>query len=145
MDTKILSSMQYKPYPVQGGYSDRILEIDLGVPEISVMEVPSEFKKNYIGGRGYALKLIWDRVQAGTPARWRVDECEAGSRASDPVRLPTRAGGLRELCQMRTRRLPEQRQVGDHPFDQPAVGRSHACRALLVLRMPCSHCTQRCI
>ncbi|MFC1580304.1 aldehyde ferredoxin oxidoreductase C-terminal domain-containing protein [Thermodesulfobacteriota bacterium] len=66
MEMKILTSIQYKPYLVQGGYSGRILDIDLSKPDISVMEVPSEYKEKYIGGRGYALKLIWDRVQSET-------------------------------------------------------------------------------
>lgn len=62
----ILKSTRYTPLPVQGGYSDRILEIDLGTPEISITEVPSEFRGKYIGGRGYALKLIWDRTHSET-------------------------------------------------------------------------------
>ena len=69
---KILKSIQYTPFPVQGGYSGRILEIDLGTPGISIMEVPSEFRDKYIGGRGYALKLIWDR----TDSRTRFDSPE---------------------------------------------------------------------
>ncbi len=57
---KILRQIKYKPVRVVGGYTDRILRIDLGKQEIAIQELPPDFKNKYIGGRGYALKLIWD-------------------------------------------------------------------------------------
>ncbi len=57
---KILHQINYKPAKVIGGYTDRILRVDLTKPEITIQELPPDFKNKYIGGRGYALKLIWD-------------------------------------------------------------------------------------
>jgi aldehyde:ferredoxin oxidoreductase len=63
---KILKQLEYKPAQIQGGCTDRILNIDLGKREITVRELPADFKNKYIGGRGYALKLIWDGVKPET-------------------------------------------------------------------------------
>ena len=57
---KILHQIEYKPARVVGGYADRILRVDLGKQEIAIQELPPDFKDKYVGGRGYALKLIWD-------------------------------------------------------------------------------------
>jgi aldehyde:ferredoxin oxidoreductase len=57
---KILHQIEYKPARVVGGCTDRILRVDLTKPEITIQELPPDFKNKYIGGRGYALKLIWD-------------------------------------------------------------------------------------
>ncbi len=57
---KIIHQIEYKPARVVGGYTDRILRLDLTKPEITIQKLPPDFKSKYIGGRGYALKLIWD-------------------------------------------------------------------------------------
>jgi len=69
---KILRSIEYKPAPIQGGYTDSILQVNLSSCSISIREVRSDFKEKYIGGRGYALKLIWD----GTSGETRYDSQE---------------------------------------------------------------------
>src|SRR4030043_1453042 len=63
---KILHQIKYKPAKVVGGYTDCILRVDLGKPEITVQKLPPDFKNKYVGGRGYALKLIWDGTQRET-------------------------------------------------------------------------------
>ncbi|HEX7364733.1 MAG TPA: aldehyde ferredoxin oxidoreductase C-terminal domain-containing protein [Dehalococcoidia bacterium] len=57
---KISHQIEYKPAKVVGGYTDRILRVDLTKPEITIQKLPPAFKNKYVGGRGYALKLIWD-------------------------------------------------------------------------------------
>ncbi|MFC1892894.1 aldehyde ferredoxin oxidoreductase C-terminal domain-containing protein [Chloroflexota bacterium] len=57
---EILRQIEYEPTRVVGGYTDRILRVDLGTNEITIQELPPDFKSKYVGGRGYALKLIWD-------------------------------------------------------------------------------------
>ena len=52
--------MTYNPAPITGGTTDEILQIDLGSLEISQMKLAPDFKEKYVGGRGYALKLIWE-------------------------------------------------------------------------------------
>jgi aldehyde:ferredoxin oxidoreductase len=63
---KTIQSMSYKPEPINGGYTDRILRLDVSSYAVSIQELPPEFKEKYIGGRGYALKLIWDETTKDT-------------------------------------------------------------------------------
>jgi aldehyde:ferredoxin oxidoreductase len=69
---KILKTLRYEAPPVKGGYTDHILQVDLGSQSISMTKLSPEFKEKYVGGRGYALKLIWD----GTNAETRYDSPE---------------------------------------------------------------------
>ena len=69
---EILKQIQYQPARVVGGYTDRILRIDLGNREIKVEKLAPDFKDKYTGGRGYALKLIWE----GTTGETRYDSPE---------------------------------------------------------------------
>lgn len=57
---EILKQIKYEPVRVNGGYTDRVLRVNLSTQEITVQELPPSFKDKYIGGRGYALKIIWD-------------------------------------------------------------------------------------
>jgi len=63
---QILRQIKYEPTKVVGGYTDRILRVDLSTQEIAIQALPPDFKNKYIGGRGYALKLIWDGTTRGT-------------------------------------------------------------------------------
>ncbi len=69
---KIIQSLNYKPAPIKGGYTDQVLKVDLDSYSISPVDLPSDFKEKYIGGRGYALKFIWD----GTNGNTRYDRPE---------------------------------------------------------------------
>ena len=69
---KILKTLQYEVPPVKGGYTDHILQVDLGSQSISTTKLSPDFKEKYVGGRGYGLKLIWD----GTNAETRYDSPE---------------------------------------------------------------------
>jgi aldehyde:ferredoxin oxidoreductase len=63
---KILAQFPYRPAAVAGGSTDRILRVNLSTREISIQELPPDFKNKYTGGRGYALKLIWDETGPDT-------------------------------------------------------------------------------
>jgi aldehyde:ferredoxin oxidoreductase len=63
---EIIKSFSYRPGPINGGYTDQILQVNLDTATITPFSVPADFKYKYIGGRGYALKLIWDRTNADT-------------------------------------------------------------------------------
>jgi aldehyde:ferredoxin oxidoreductase len=69
---EVLQRIKYQPARVVGGYTDRILRVNLGTQEITIQELPPDFKNRYIGGRGYALKIIWD----GTSGETRYDSPE---------------------------------------------------------------------
>jgi len=57
---EILRQVEYEPSRIIGGSTDRILKVDLGTLEITIEGILPDFKNKYIGGRGYALKMIWD-------------------------------------------------------------------------------------
>jgi len=63
---EILQTVKYRPARVAGGYTDRILRVNLGTGEITIQELPADFKQKYTGGRGYAIKLIWDETRRET-------------------------------------------------------------------------------
>lgn len=63
---RILKQINYGPAKVVGGYTDRILKVDLGTQNITIVELEPEFKNKYVGGRGYAIKLIWDETSRET-------------------------------------------------------------------------------
>jgi aldehyde:ferredoxin oxidoreductase len=52
----------------KGGYTGKILRVDL--TELSAKEEPvtEELAKNYLGGTGFAIKYLYDEVKPGTPA-----------------------------------------------------------------------------
>jgi aldehyde:ferredoxin oxidoreductase len=80
---KVLYQVQYQPAKVVGGYTDRILRVNLSKSEITIQELPADFKRKYTGGRGYALKLIWDETKRET-------------RSDSPENILVMAGG--PLC-----------------------------------------------
>jgi len=63
---KIIESVKYTPQPISRGYTDQILRVDLTSPAISTSGLSPNFKTRYTGGRGYALKLIWDETSENT-------------------------------------------------------------------------------
>jgi aldehyde:ferredoxin oxidoreductase len=69
---KTLESVKYEVAPVQGGYTDKILQLDLTSLTLSTIEVQPDYRRKYIGGRGYAIKMIWD----GTTKQTRYDSPE---------------------------------------------------------------------
>ncbi len=44
------------------GYAGKFLEIDLSSENIKETRFPDEILRNYIGGRGLAAKILWDRL-----------------------------------------------------------------------------------
>ncbi|HDM77628.1 MAG TPA: aldehyde:ferredoxin oxidoreductase [Deltaproteobacteria bacterium] len=61
-----IRQLQYEPAEVKHGYTDTILRVDLSTKKINLTKLSPEFRDKYIGGRGYALKLIWDETTALT-------------------------------------------------------------------------------
>lgn len=48
------------------GTSNRILEIDVTDKTFKKIDIPEKYRKTYIGGKGLALKLLYDRLTPGT-------------------------------------------------------------------------------
>ncbi len=48
------------------GYSGKFLEVNLNTGEISNYEYPTEWQKEYIGGRGFTTKYLFENLTPGT-------------------------------------------------------------------------------
>ncbi len=49
-----------------GGYMGKLLEIDLTAKTSCAKPTPEDLKRDYLGGRGFVAKLLWDLVPPGT-------------------------------------------------------------------------------
>ena len=65
MDTKylkdqhrLLNKWDYNWTPLDKGYTDKILYVNVGTTEIKEKDVPPVMKEKFIGGKGYGLKLL---------------------------------------------------------------------------------------
>ena len=50
----------------QGGYTGKILRIDLTKMTSREEELPMEVAKDYIGGAGFGIKYLFDELKGGT-------------------------------------------------------------------------------
>ncbi|MEJ2487159.1 MAG: aldehyde ferredoxin oxidoreductase N-terminal domain-containing protein, partial [Anaerolineales bacterium] len=73
-DLKILAEFDYEIQPVEKGYTNRTLYINVGDHTIKSKPVTQEMKDVFIGGRGFGLRLLWDAVKPTT--QWDDPENE---------------------------------------------------------------------
>ncbi|PKP03633.1 MAG: aldehyde:ferredoxin oxidoreductase [Bacteroidetes bacterium HGW-Bacteroidetes-6] len=71
---KVLASFDYSVTPVDKGYTDKVLYINVGDGKILSKDVPAQMKEKFIGGKGYGLKLLWDATKPTT--KWNDPENE---------------------------------------------------------------------
>jgi len=65
---KLINRWHYKWTPIDKGYTDKTLYINVGTGEIKDKPVPQVMKEKFIGGKGYGLRLLWDATRPDT--RW---------------------------------------------------------------------------
>ena len=70
----LLGEYTYELKPVERGYANRTLYINLSENTISEKAVTQQMKEVFTGGRGFGLKLLWDAVTPET--RWDSPENE---------------------------------------------------------------------
>ncbi len=93
---KLLKTWSYQWKPLERGYTDKILYLNLSNNEIKEKEVPPMMKEKFIGGRGYGLKLLWDATKPDT--RWNDPENEINI-ASGPIGGITQySGSGKSIC-----------------------------------------------
>jgi aldehyde:ferredoxin oxidoreductase len=63
---KLLKKWAYNWTPLDKGYTDKILYVNVGTPEIKEKDVPKVMKEKFIGGKGYGLRLLWDATKPDT-------------------------------------------------------------------------------
>ena len=71
---KTIAEWSYNVTPMDKGYTDKTLYINVTNGEIKEKAVPALMKEKFIGGKGYGLKLLWDATKANT--KWNDPENE---------------------------------------------------------------------
>lgn len=71
---KLLAKLDYEVSPLDRGYTDKILYIDLNDNKFNIKDVDPLMKEKFIGGKGYGLKLLWDATTPET--KWDDPENE---------------------------------------------------------------------
>ena len=71
---KLLGEYSYELKPVERGYANRTLYINLNDNTFAEKPVTQQMKDVFTGGRGFALKLLWDAVTPET--KWDNPENE---------------------------------------------------------------------
>jgi len=49
------------------GYMEKCLRVNLSEGKISKEDIPDAMKRDFIGGRGFAIKILWDEVRNVDP------------------------------------------------------------------------------
>lgn len=71
---RLLKRWDYKWTPLDKGYTDKILYVNVGEIDIREKDVPPVMKEKFIGGKGYGLRLLWDATLPDT--KWDDPENE---------------------------------------------------------------------
>ncbi|MHA1443328.1 MAG: aldehyde ferredoxin oxidoreductase family protein [Candidatus Hodarchaeales archaeon] len=71
----VLNELKYDLHPVDKGYANRTLYINLTKNEIKIKPVTDEMKQKFIGGKGFDLFLMWNGLPK-TPVEWNDPENE---------------------------------------------------------------------
>lgn len=71
---KTIKEWSYKVTPIEKGYTDKILYINVGDKSIKEKDVPPIMKEKFVGGKGYGLRLLWDATKPDT--KWNDPENE---------------------------------------------------------------------
>ena len=65
-ESTLLAEFTYTLRPVERGYANRTLYINLDTNTIYEKPVTQQMKDLFTGGRGFGLKLLWDAVEPET-------------------------------------------------------------------------------
>ena len=71
---KLIKQYRYRWAPIEKGYNDRTIYINVGDLEINEKPVSKEMKERFIGGKGFDLRLLWDATKPDT--KWNDPENE---------------------------------------------------------------------
>ena len=93
---KLLKEWAYEWTPLDKGYTDKTLYINLTDNEIKEKPVPALMKEKFIGGKGYGLRLLWDATKPDT--KWDDPENEINI-SSGPIGGITQYSGTgKSIC-----------------------------------------------
>ncbi|MFW5879041.1 MAG: aldehyde ferredoxin oxidoreductase family protein [Myxococcota bacterium] len=63
---KEIKTLRYERAPVERGYTDKTLSIDLSEAKIAMEEVDERTRHVFVGGKGYELWMLWNAVKPET-------------------------------------------------------------------------------
>jgi len=63
---RLIKEWKYTWTPLDKGYTDKTLYINVATSEIKDKDVPPVMKEKFIGGKGYGLRLLWDATKPDT-------------------------------------------------------------------------------
>jgi len=93
---KLKKEWSYTWKPLEKGYTDKVLYVNVGSGEIREKTVPPLMKEKFIGGRGYGLKLLWDATKPDT--KWDDPDNEVNI-SSGPIGGITQYSGTgKSIC-----------------------------------------------
>jgi aldehyde:ferredoxin oxidoreductase len=93
---KVLKEWSYTWTPLDKGYTDKTLYVNVGTGEIKEKLVPPLMKEKFIGGRGYGLRLLWDGTKPDT--KWDDPDNEVNI-SSGPIGGITQYSGTgKSIC-----------------------------------------------
>jgi aldehyde:ferredoxin oxidoreductase len=70
----LLSEYKYDVTPLDKGYTDKVLHLNISDNTFKIKDVPLMMKEKFIGGKGYGLKLLWEATKSDT--KWDDPENE---------------------------------------------------------------------
>jgi len=71
---KLIKEYKYQWHPIDKGYNNRTLYINLTHHQIQEKPVTALMKEKFIGGKGFGLKLLWEATKPDT--KWNDPENE---------------------------------------------------------------------
>ena len=71
---KLITTYKYTWAPIDKGYNNRTLYVNVGTSLIKEKPVTQEMKDKFIGGKGFDLRLLWDATQPDT--KWNDPDNE---------------------------------------------------------------------
>jgi aldehyde:ferredoxin oxidoreductase len=93
---QLVKELKYDIKPLHRGYTDKVLYLNLGTPEIRIKDVPGFWREKFIGGKGYGLKLLWDAVTPKT--RWNDPENEVNIACGPIAGITQYSGTGKSIC-----------------------------------------------
>ncbi|MFA6925948.1 MAG: aldehyde ferredoxin oxidoreductase C-terminal domain-containing protein [Bacteroidales bacterium] len=95
-DRKVLARIPYHWKPLDKGYSDQSLYINLDRFTIEVRPVDPFVKEKFVGGKGYGLRMLWDAVTPQT--KWNDPENEIVISGGPVCGITQYAGSGKSIC-----------------------------------------------
>ncbi|MHA1728374.1 MAG: aldehyde ferredoxin oxidoreductase N-terminal domain-containing protein, partial [Promethearchaeota archaeon] len=72
----ILLEKKYEIRPIEKGYANRTLYVNLSAMSITIKPVSKEMKEKFIGGKGFDLWLMWNSLPKDKVVKWNDPENE---------------------------------------------------------------------